>query len=139
MSISKKVIIMLILAGAFGALLIIVQSLSIRSVNVEEMTSEQTAPAVDMTQLAVEYRAGLDVIMPRYVALLQGGNEAIADVRTDLLALTMPPEYREAHAQLVLLLDALEDDSITLAQARAALSALTARYEWLSNYTTDVQ
>jgi len=139
MSKKNNIIIILALVAVTVVVIIIAKSFSIRSVNPDGMTAIEEEPVVDMAELAQAYRASLDVIMPRYLALWQSGERgAIAAVRAELLALTMPPDYREAHARLVLLLDAMEDGTPST-ELRDSFNELAAAYGWLAKYTADVQ
>ena len=84
------------------------------SVGVYNVTTDdavQVDEYVDMVQLAQEYKDKIIDIIPEYRSILENENiEAIDGVRDQLLKLKMPKEYREAHAQLVLLLDSLKED-----------------------------
>lgn len=139
MSDKKNIIIVCVLVVIVAVMVVVFKSFSILSVNTDGMTFD-SAPAVDFSQLDLDYRSALSVIMPRYQAALQTGDKNMAAVaRDDLLALTMPPQYRSIHAQLVLLLDSFLDGASSVEESRSALAALAQSSEWLRNYISDVQ
>ncbi|OGF41447.1 hypothetical protein A2477_00080 [Candidatus Falkowbacteria bacterium RIFOXYC2_FULL_47_12] len=135
----KNVIIVGALVIIIVALVIAFKSFTIRSVNPDGMVATNGLPAIDPVELAQNYQRALRAIFPRYREVLESGAAAnAAAVREELLALTVPAEYRDVHARLVLLLDSLTDGTPD-AKLRASFAELTQANEWLYNLTPDAQ
>lgn len=73
---------------------------------------QQTMPPVDQAQLAADYKNSLRALLAEYQqALTNPASETISSMRQKLLALKLPAEFRDLHAQLVLLLDKIESQN----------------------------
>ncbi|MFH1325995.1 MAG: hypothetical protein ABIH48_00820 [Candidatus Falkowbacteria bacterium] len=87
---------------------------------------------VDLEQLAKDYHDGLQVIMPEYKALIDNTNqEAIDNMRQKLLDLKMPTEFKEAHVQLVLLLEQMEQ-GVSAEDLQINFNNIINKYDWLN-------
>ncbi len=87
---------------------------------------------VDLEQLAKDYQDGLQAIMPEYKALIDNTNqEAIDNMRQKLLDLKMPTEFKEAHVQLVLLLEQMEQ-SVSAEDLQINFNNIINKYDWLN-------
>jgi len=92
--------------------------------NINTSTHKQ----VDIMQLTVEYKLAVSEIISQYQVLLQGRNlDGLEDLKNKLMALTVPKEYMQQHAQLVLSFDALASDG-NFEQAQEKLEQLITAY-----------
>jgi len=99
--------------------------------NIDNMQAAQ--PKVDMERLAADYKNSLQTLLPEYKNTLANPTaETINNTRQKLLALKMPAEFRDLHAQLVLLLDKTENgDKSEAINFGKKLEEVIAGYEWL--------
>jgi hypothetical protein len=125
----------IIIVGSF----VLFKNFTIRSVNPDGMVATDDMSVIDQAELARNYQNALAEILPRYRAVLPGNNIAdIPNVREELLALTVPAQYRDVHAKLVLLLDSLADGT-PAETIRVSFTELASANEWLYNLAPDVQ
>jgi len=130
---SKKggIIFFIIISVVFILLVFIYQNKGVIQDRIEEK------PAVDLQKMAGEYKESIKLIKPLYEDLISRANEnlqdkkAINNLRSKLLELKMPAEFREAHVELVLLLDKIEQ-GISGEEAKEKFKEIIERYEWLN-------
>lgn len=103
--------------------------------NVEQNIGDKqiTQPKVDIAQLTADYKNSLQTLLPEYKNTLANPTaETINNTRQKLLALKMPAEFRDLHAQLVLLLDQAESaDKTDMVNFDKKLAEIIKSYDWL--------
>jgi|GEM_PF-3111726 len=101
--------------------------------NQNNNNTEQVVPQVDLAQLKADYENNLRALLPDYMDLLQHPvAETVAQMRQRLLDLKLPAEFRDLHAQLVLLLDKLENlNEKDTAYYQKSLEEIIKSYDWL--------
>jgi hypothetical protein len=94
---------------------------------------QTTQPKVDQAQLADAYKNSLQALLPEYKnALATSTAETINNMRQKLLDLKLPAEFRDLHAQLVLLLDQTESaGKIGAGNFDKKLEEIIGSYDWL--------
>ncbi|PIT94062.1 hypothetical protein COU00_01010 [Candidatus Falkowbacteria bacterium CG10_big_fil_rev_8_21_14_0_10_43_11] len=94
--------------------------------------AQQTAPKVDQAQLAADYEESLRALLPEYKQILESpAVEKLDSIRQKLLALKLPAELRDLHAQLVLLLDKAGSNSEPDSDYLKDLEIIISKYDWV--------
>jgi len=139
MSKKQSYILIFVVIIIIGVIFVLVKSFTIRPVNLDGMVATKGVSAISNAELAQNYQNALAAIIPRYRALLVSDDAAnTATVRAELLALTVPASYRDAHARLVLLLDSLAD-GVPVETVSVSFVELARANAWLVNLMPDVQ
>ena len=95
--------------------------------------TQPTMPPVDQARLAADYQNSLRALLTEYQqALRSPTSETINNIRQKLLNLKLPAEFRDLHAQLVLLLDKAENSgkSDTIKHLKD-LEIIISKYDWV--------
>lgn len=129
---TRKHVITYVTAVVFLAVVIIFSALyKINTTNEAINYNDYSSDKINSHDLEQEYKNKLKAIIPAYRNIFQSHNLGeIDNVRDQLLTLKMPAEYRERHAQLVLLLDSLKVNTDFNA-AQQKFEALIASYDQL--------
>ncbi|MDP3900285.1 MAG: hypothetical protein Q8Q23_04355 [bacterium] len=99
-----------------------------------ELETEQAAPpvSVDTKKMTDKYLVEIKAVMAQYQDFIDNQNvEKIAELKNSLLSLTVPKTYRDGHAQLVILLERI-DQGLSSEQAKASFEKILAENSWLN-------
>jgi len=93
--------------------------------------TENKQEQVDLVKLGEEYKNKIKDILPTYEEVVVSMNkEKIEELREQLLGLKMPAEFRDAHVELVLLLDKIEQNVATK-ELQNKFNEIVNKYDWL--------
>ena len=129
----KKLIWLIIIIGIIAVGFVWWQKKAPKDIEQNIGDKQITQPKFDLAQLTADYKNSLQTLLPEYKNTLANPTaETINSMRQKLLALKMPAEFRDLHAQLVLLLDQAESaNKVSAIDYSGEFEKIIAGYEWL--------
>lgn len=136
----KKNILLIILAIAVLLVLYLIFKFEPAEIDNKNNKPGNQAQKIDLEQMEKNYKKEVKIILDDYLAILKKDDLKLGEVmavRDRLLALKLPPEYKNMHLKLVLSASKIEEDiqsgeKNSIAEAIKIINELKANYIWLN-------